>query len=144
VVQRIRAWTALAVVVVVVGVVPLALRRDSYPLSDYPMFARPRGTAEWVATAVAVLPGAEVRRLSPDLIAGTDEVILAGAAVGRAIREGTADVLCEEIASRVAQNGPPGAEVVEVVLEQFDAVRWFQGERTPIDRSVQARCTVRA
>lgn len=120
--------------VVVLGFVPLALDRDSYPLSTYPMFSSRRSTKEAVDTAVLVA-GNSVRRLTPDQIAGTDEVIIAAQTVSKAIRRGDADALCLEIARRVDTTG-----VIEVVTERFDAVAWYEGEREPLDRVVHATC----
>jgi hypothetical protein len=140
--QRLLAWGAAGVVVVGLGVVPLGLERDSFPHSTYPMFSSRRGAATAVDTAVATGAGDRVWRLDPERVAATDEVILAAATVSRHVNGGTADVLCGEIAERVAASGPSEATAVEVVTERFDAVAWFRGERTPLDRVVHARCEV--
>jgi hypothetical protein len=132
--ERTMAWACVAAVVVVVGLVPLALDRDSYPLSTYPMFSNRRSTAESVDTAVLIRDG-KLRRLSPSLIADTDEVILAAATVKRAIAAGTAATLCTEIAERVGGRGE-----IEVVTERFDSVRWYEGDKEPLSRTVHARC----
>ena len=134
--QRTRAWLVVAAVVGVLGVVPVVLDRDSYPISTYPMFSHRRTTTETVDTAILVEAG-QVRRLSPSTIAATDEVILAAATVSNAIAGGTADVLCAEIAARV---DPPGE--IQVVTEQFDSVRWYEGDKEPLMRVVHASCTV--
>jgi hypothetical protein len=55
--------------------------------------------------------------------------------VSDAIANGTADVLCREIAERVDRAGE-----VEVVTEQYDSVRWYQGDKTPLNRTVHATC----
>jgi hypothetical protein len=141
--QRLLAWGAAGFVVVGLGVVPLVLERDSYPHSTYPMFSSRRGAATAVDTAVAVGADDQVWRLDPARLAATDEVILAAATVSRHVGAGTSEVLCDEIAGRVATDGPSGAIAVEVVTERFDAVAWFRGERTPLDRVVHARCEVR-
>ena len=52
--QRWRAWAAAGVAVVVVGVVPFVLDRDSFPLSTFPMFAADIDRTQSVDTAVAV------------------------------------------------------------------------------------------
>jgi hypothetical protein len=139
--QRVRAWAAVAAVVVIVGVVPVLLDRDSYPLSTYPMFATRRTAASSFNTAVAV--GDELQRLSPEVIAATDEVIQAAATVSDAIARGETAALCRDIAGRVAAGGPDGATSIEVVTERFDAVAWYDGDRRPLDRVVHARCPVR-
>ena len=132
--QRTRAWLVVAAVVGILGVVPVVLDRDSYPISTYPMFSYRRTTTETVDTAILVDEG-QVRRLSPSTIAATDEVILAAATVSNAIAGGTADVLCAEIAARV---DPPGE--IQVVTEQFDSVLWYEGDKTPLMRVVHASC----
>lgn len=132
--QRTRAWLVVAAVVGILGVVPVVLDRDSYPISTYPMFSYRRTTTETVDTAILVDEG-QVRRLSPSTIAATDEVILAAATVSNAIAGGTAHVLCAEIAARV---DPPGE--IQVVTEQFDSVRWYEGDKTPLMRVVHASC----
>jgi hypothetical protein len=138
--ERVRGWVAVIVVVVVIGFVPVMLDRDSYPLSTYPMFSTRRTAVSTVNTAVAVGDG--VDRLSPELIAATDEVIQAAATVSDAIARGETDALCEDIAARVATGGPTGATAIEVVSERFDAVAWYDGNRQPLGRVVHARCPV--
>ncbi|MCU1343827.1 MAG: hypothetical protein JWL70_93 [Acidimicrobiia bacterium] len=127
--------------IAVVGVVPVALNRDSFPLSTFPMFASQRTSSETVDTAVA-RAGTRIWRLDPERIAATDEVILAAATVSDAIANGHADRLCAEIAQRVLSAGPREATAVEVVTEQYDAVQWFAGQRTPLQRQVHAQCAV--
>lgn len=139
---RLVAYVAIAAVLLIVGVVPLLLDRDSYPLSTYPMFSSRRTSAESVDTAVAVDATGEVERLGPERIAGTDEIILATATVAGAINAGTTDDLCAEIAARVASGGPSSAVEVEVVTERFDAIDWYDGHRDPIDRTVHSTCPV--
>lgn len=139
-----RAWAVVAVLVILLGVFPAVTRRDSYPVSDYPMFSTRRTATEAVDTAVAVAgeDGGEVWRLDPRLIAATDEVIIAAVTVSNAVNTRTADLLCADIAGRVAASGPAAAERVEVVTERYDAVRWFEGDRTPLERQVHASCEV--
>jgi len=132
--QRRRAWLVVAAVVGVLGVVPVMLDRDSYPISTYPMFSHRRTTTETVDTAILVADG-RVRRLTPSTIAATDEVILAAATVSNAIAAGTAQVLCAEIAARVDDSGE-----IQVVTEQYDSVRWYEGDKTPLMRVVHASC----
>ena len=139
---RLVAYAAIVAVLLVVGVVPLVLDRDSFPLSTYPMFSSRRSTAESVDTAVAVDAAGALQRLGPERIAGTDEIILATATVGGAIAAGTTDALCREIAGRVASVGPPSAVAVEVVTERFDALDWYDGDREPLQRDVHATCPV--
>ena len=57
------ARLTLLLVVVVVGIVPLVLDRDSFPLSTYPMFSSRRTTTESVDTAVMVVDGVVERQI---------------------------------------------------------------------------------
>ena len=139
------AWSVVAAIVVGLGVWPVLAERDSYPVSNLPMFASPRSRADPVITAVAI--GGEgddmqVWRLGPRRLAGTDEVIAAGSTLRRAVAEGSSAVLCGEIAARVAVMGPDEAQYIEIVTERYDAVEWFQGGRTPLERVVHHRCDV--
>lgn len=138
--ERVRGWAALVIAIVVIGVVPIALDRDSYPVSSYPMFSVRRPALSSVGTAVAV--GEGVMALSPEQIAATDEVIQAAAIVRGAIDRGEADALCRDIAERVAGHGPEGGDAIEVVTESYDAVAWYDGDRRPLQRVVHARCPV--
>lgn len=138
-----RAWSVLLAIVIGLGVWPVLAERDSYPVSNLPMFASPRSSTEAVVTAVAARgEGDEMQvwRLGPRRLAGTDEVISAAATLRRAVAEGTTAVLCDEIALRVARSGLAAAERIEIVTERFDAVDWFQGRRSPLERVVHHRC----
>ena len=140
-----RAWLVVALLVGAFGAWPVLAERDSYPVSNLPMFASPRTRTEPVVTAVAVAgEGADRRvwRLGPRRLAGTDEVIAAGATLRRAVRAGSAGRLCDEIAARVAVSGPRDATGIEVITERYDAVAWFEGDRTPVERVVHHRCDV--
>jgi hypothetical protein len=140
--ERRRAWTAVVLVVGLTGVVPLALDRDSLPLSTFPMFSAAIDSTQSVATAAGVNAAGTPQRLTPELIAGTTVVNQAVAVVGDAITSGRADALCTDIAGRVARDGPPDAIAVEIVTETYDATAWFDGERQPVARQVHARCEV--
>ena len=140
-VPRWRSLGALISIVVVIGVVPLALDRDSFPLSTYPMFSTRRSSAEAVDTVVLVDATGTDHRLSPSQIAATDEIILATVTVSNAIRSERADLLCADVAARVRDDAAPDV-AVEVVTLRYDALDWYDGERTPIDRVVHARCQV--
>jgi hypothetical protein len=112
--------------------------KDSFPLSNYPMFSYDLGRVRPIDTAVGVTDDGEQERLSPEVIAGGYEVIHASRTVSKAIRAGDADALCNEIATRA------GTEFtrIEVVTETYDTVRWFGGDETPLDRVVHASCEV--
>jgi hypothetical protein len=138
--QSWRAWTAAGLAIVLVGAVPVVLDRDSFPLSTFPMFAADIDRTQSVDTAVGLAADGTTIRLTPEDIAGTTVVNQAATVVTTAIVGGRADELCAAIAGRLAvQTGPVA---VEVVTERYDAVRWFDGDRIPEDRTVHAHCAV--
>ncbi|NIR42226.1 MAG: hypothetical protein GWN79_29185 [Actinobacteria bacterium] len=127
----------LPVVAALLVLVPLlrAPRNDTYPLSTYPMFATDRGAVHAIATAVEVAKDGSAIRLSPSLIAGTDEVVLASVTVARAVRRGEADALCAEILARVG-----AGRRIEVRSETIDAVAHVVEGADPYAVTVHARC----
>jgi hypothetical protein len=132
-------------VTVAVGVIVLAPAfwpgvEDDFPLSTYPMFTEELGRVVRIDTAVRVQDG-EHHRLSPELIGGTDEVILASETVSRALRAGpeAADRLCREIAERI-EDGEGGE--VALVTETHDAVALLRDDAPPIDVATRTRCPV--
>lgn len=129
-------------VTVLVGVVVAAPAvwphaADGFPISTYPMFTSERGRVIAIDTAVVVRADHRRERLSPEVIGGTDEVVLAAATVSNAIASGPASLaaLCAEIAGRV-----DGPGTVEIVTETHDAVALLRDGTDPIDVRVHERC----
>jgi hypothetical protein len=116
---------------------------DSFPLSTYPMFARSRPPQAWFSTAVAVDADGAPRRLTTRSIGGTAEPVHAAVTVQRAIADGSAARLCEEVAGRVA-GAVPAVEAIEVVSLLIDLDDWYRGDERPRQRTVHARCAVPA
>lgn len=142
-----RRLPYLVAVLAVLVVVAPALRSppsDSFPLSDYPMFTTDRGRRAPIATAVGVAHDGTLVRLSPELIGGTDEVILAGATVSRAVASGGSEPgdLCQEVAERVRASGRDDVARVEVRTELHDVVAFFSDSRDPISVDEHASCEV--
>lgn len=129
------------VILAVIGVVPIVLDRDSYPLSTYPMFSSRRTAVEPVHTAVLVGIDGSTMRLSPTQISGNDEVIIAGQIVYRSIGRDGGAVLCDDIARRIQDPRNEGA-TIEIVTEKYDAIAWYEGRRSPISRVVHSSCRV--
>ena len=104
--------------------------RDSFPLSNYPMFARGRRSAELRAVyAVAVDDGGGRAFVSPKLV-GSREVLQARALLERAARGGAEAVgaLCRSIAARVAvvDDGEMARAVeVRIVRGRHDPIAYF-------------------
>jgi hypothetical protein len=137
----VRRWSvyAIAGIAVVAVAAPGVSDRDSFPLSNYPMFSYDRGRITSFDTAVGVDEQGRLSRLSPEEIAGGYEPMLAAETVSKAVRNGTADGLCSEIAARTRDDD---VVRIEVVTETYDTVRWFDGEESPLDRTVHAACEV--
>jgi hypothetical protein len=143
--MRGRAIAIITVVAVALVLSP-ALRsspRDGFPLSNYPMFATDVGSTAVVDTAVGLRVDGSQVTLSPVLVTGTDEVILAASTVSNAVAGGPdrTSRLCAEIAGRVAGHRPEVVQV-RIATERLDAVAWFDGETTPDDVEVRATCPV--
>ncbi|MXW62569.1 MAG: hypothetical protein F4Y27_00535 [Acidimicrobiaceae bacterium] len=133
-----RRWTIRVLPVFAALLVLSPLVRDptsdTYPLSTYPMFATDRGNVHTIATAVERTDDG-FERLSPKLIAGTDEAVLASVTVTRAVRLGEADILCEEILERIG-----AGRRIEVRTETLDVVELSVEGSSDSTVSVHARC----
>lgn len=108
---------------------------DSLPMSNYPMFAHPRGEVTRFDVVVVLDDAGQEQPLDLRVVGGTDQPIQAAETVQQAIRRGEADELCEEIADRLDSTGR-----VQVVTVAYDAVGWYEGDRTPVRRDVRAEC----
>jgi hypothetical protein len=130
---------------------------DSFPLSTYPMFARPRSMPRLFFAEGASRDGTR-HRLSPSLVAN-DEVMQATASVRRAVSAGPAamQALCHQIAERIAHDSRPAegrrqahdsrpadTAIIEVRLSsaRFDPVRYFSHGPEPVERTTHERCDV--
>lgn len=133
---------------------------DSYPLSTYPMFGSLRSAQASIDTVVGVTESAEIERLSPELISGSDEVILAAATVSDAVDRGFTERLCSEVAARIAatrpartrparnrsaaNTGDPGSglEAVVVRTEHIDVVAHLADGAPALAVTEHSRCEV--
>jgi hypothetical protein len=119
--------------------------RDSFPLSNYPMFARRQTSPEMsLQYAIGVEADGTRRPLRPALVAN-EEVLQARAVIADAFRRGPValDALCRRIAGRVAARGREVAGVVEVRLMdgRHDAIAFLV--RGELGREeVRRRCPV--
>jgi hypothetical protein len=109
---------------------------DGFPISTYPMFTSERGRVIGLDTAVLVAGDRRVR-LSPEVIGGTDEVVLASVLVSDAIAEGPVALqrLCGEIAERLDRPG-----TVEIVTETHDTIALLRHGGRPLSTVVHRRC----
>lgn len=137
-----RRIAAVFAVVVVAGLLtPLVTGRDSFPVSTYPMFSYPRADETTVSYAVSVDDAGDETRLRPAMVGGTAEVVHAAETIRQAVRRDDTDGLCGEIAGRVAADDPT-AVAVEIRRDTYDVVGWFEGDETPLARTVLAGCGV--
>ncbi|RPI06311.1 MAG: hypothetical protein EHM63_08715 [Actinobacteria bacterium] len=144
---RLRAYLVGAVMVLAVAwPITWDSHRDSFPLSNYPMFSFPRQRAETLSSVVVQTPAGEILRLSSPLISGGSETTLASVTVIKAINGGQdkTDELCREVAGRLAGSEDHAGGEVLVVTERWDVVDYLQGNRTPEKRTVHTACPVPA
>ena len=143
-VQRLSHAVLLGVVVVLL--VPLAWPwgSDSFPVSSYPMFARPRAQEVSIPTVVGVRETGERVTLSSQLIGDTRWTNLAVRLVRDTVRAGAdaSSLLCEQIAARVADSRSD-LVALEVVTETFDSVAHLTESAPPTGVRVHARCETR-
>ena len=129
-------------VAVVVGTVvlisPTLRDHDSFPLSTYPIYASARPRQATFVTAYGERADGSAHRLSIDVIARTDDPLIAASRVADAVAAGRADELCAEIAARA----PSDVVAVVVVRERHDVVDGARGEDSLLQREQLARCTV--
>ena len=140
---RVIAVTTGVVVLVVLSPALRSSARDGFPLSNYPMFATDVGRTAVVDTARGVRADGSTVTLSPRLVTGTDEVILAASTVSNAVAGGPDRTarLCNEIAARLDGSRPDVVQV-RIATETVDAVGWFAGDATPQSVEVRATCPV--
>ncbi|NLE47344.1 MAG: hypothetical protein GX614_02960 [Sandaracinaceae bacterium] len=118
--------------------------RDSFPLSDYPMFSSVREAA-FLQIAVGVDGDGTEHRLPPFIIANR-EVMQAAQTLRRAVRQNRSYELCREIAGRVASSRAHAAlERIRIESRLFDPARYFSEPdgSEPIERRRHAECRVR-
>jgi hypothetical protein len=142
--EQVRA-ALVGVVAVGAVLVPLwrDLDQDSLPLSNYPMFTVRRPQVTSIERAIGIAVDGSEHVLAPELSGGTVEVIHAAQTIVDAIRAGSADDLCEEIAARVADSDDERTTDVAIVTERFDVVAALRSDDPqPMDRRVHARCEV--
>ncbi len=142
---RLRGYL-VGVGVVVLAALPAFSRAedDAYPLSTYPMFARPlsRGTVYFVER---VDDKGRSRRLTPEQVSG-HEVMQSFKTLSRVVRSGPEAVqsLCRVVAERLAKTeGRRRRVVLNVVAARFDPVAYFTSGAPPEERTVVGSCKSR-
>lgn len=144
--ERIAQWLGVAVGAVAIAAVlsPLAsMGDDSFPLSSYPMFARPRGQPTLYAVVARAGDGSE-RRLAPSWL-GSSEVLQAKVLIQRSVESGAeaTRALCRSVAERIAAAADAGdLRWVEVVRRRYDPVAYFVTGPEPLEQERLERCPV--
>jgi hypothetical protein len=132
--------------VVLLAALPALSRADDdgYPLSTYPMFARP--LTQVTVYFVERVDGKRPQRLTPEQVSG-QEVMQSFKTLRRAADGGpeAVQVLCVAMAERLAKAERRRKRVaLEVVAARFDPVAYFTTVRTPEERTVIGRCKSRS
>jgi hypothetical protein len=152
-----RPWAYLVAGGTLLAVLwPLFSGRDSFPLSNYPMFSRPRGQPVLLSVIASSSGAAEWR--VPSALVGSDEVLQTKVLIERAVNGGQEAMrqLCVEVAARVAGKDlpprpgapAPGAgagarpEFVDMVSRRYDPVQYFVAGPAPIEEQRLLRCSI--
>lgn len=138
-----RVAAALSVALIAATAYPVVREpyEDSFPLSTYPMFARPRKTQLTLDYALGVTAAGERRTLTPWLV-GSAEVLQAQAVINRARSTKTLPALCATIAARVAADADYADVVaIRIVSGKHDAVEFLVRDKVGPETQ-RARCEV--
>ncbi len=141
---RERLWPiAVAIGFTALVFFPIVLnRKDSFPLSTYPMFAVPRGNPELVKL-VAVTSTGERVSVPPHLL-GTNEVLQAKVQLNQAAQKGAKARrrYCETVAARVSRDSSLKWQELELSRSRFEPIGYFENGKKPLTVDVLARCKV--
>jgi hypothetical protein len=116
---------------------------DSFPLSTYPMFARPRGQPILYALVATARDGSE-RRVPAALVA-SGEVLQTKVLIQRSVEGGplAMQALCEATAAKLAAAAAGATpSFVDVVRRRYDPIGYFTSGPTPIEQERLLRCPV--
>ncbi len=146
-----RVYASTLSLLVTLAVLSPLLRdppRDSFPLSNYPMFSSGRADPTLVLTqALGVQSDGRSFPLPPIISTGSHEVLQSMQTLHREVRRGRSrrDTFCREVAQRVAAADDPSlrdTHHVELVHSRFDALAYFETGTEPLQRRRLARCEV--
>lgn len=117
---------------------------DSFPLSNYPMFADARPTEAVRISHVVAFDARGGGRVVPPSMLGSIEVMQALRTVELSINQGTTGELCTRTAAIVGQAGAQWSDAVrvDVRLDVFNALVYFESSRSPLAGRVFATCAV--
>ena len=121
---------------------PLYSHEDGFPLSNFPMFSHPKGTEAVIHHVVGFSREGNHRPMTPEDL-GTDEIMQASQTAKIAIRGRRADELCVRVAANIAGD-EDYADItqLQVRVDWYDAVAYWQGDRKPRRTVLAAQCKV--
>lgn len=139
-----RRWRwAITAAVVAALIAPVALDRDGFPLSTYPMYSRTRSSESTIVTAQGVDAEGAIVALTPTLIGDSDDPLIVVGELRAALAAGQGEGRCAAVAERVAQRSAlVDVRTIEVVAERHDTVARTVGDDSLIERDVRVRCEV--
>lgn len=120
--------------------------RDSFPLSNYPMFSRARPDPRITLTNVTAVRDDGTRvPLTPGQATGNDEVLQAMVLIRRAALAppDRRQAFCERAARRLVDGGDAdGVVALEIATARHDGLAYFRPGYTPLARRLHHRCEV--
>ncbi|MEE9149571.1 MAG: hypothetical protein V3U27_19495 [Candidatus Tectomicrobia bacterium] len=122
-------------------------KRDSFPLSTYPMFTRRRQRVVIYAVLGLGKSQDDVERVEaiPPRFIANNEVMQAVVTVRRAVRKGRAARrhFCQRVATAVAKAPDfSHVEALEIVRDIYDPLRYFAADGERIERQRLERCRI--
>jgi hypothetical protein len=143
--ERLQALTGIVVGLGTTALVlsPLgAMEHDSFPISSYPMFARPRGQPELFAVVARAVDGSEVR--VPASVVASSEPLQTKVLIQRSVEQGpeAMQALCRAVAARLAGGPGPRLRSVEIVRRRYDPIAYFTRGPEPLEQQRLSSCRV--
>ena len=125
--------------IVAVMLWPVVSNEDGLPLSTYPMYAGARVDTLALVTAAGVTSDGAFTTLSTPQIAQTRDPLIAQSFLNDAVANGTIEVVCQEIASRLVAGQVVAVEIAE---EVHNVVAFVRERESLVARTRLASCEV--
>jgi hypothetical protein len=140
------AWRLGTMAVVVVLLLPVAVDRDSFPLSTYPMYSRARAAEVTIPSAIGIDGDGGEHRLTLQVIGASDDPLIVAGELRTAIAQDRSADRCRAIARRASDSLVAELDLarIEVVMERHDVVARATGEPSLLERTVHATCAPEA